>query len=59
MSFLDPFSDFSSATNNARPIQGGAAARRHHGQVVEDEVHLKDFVIFFYVYVLCTIRYFY
>jgi hypothetical protein len=33
--FLDPFGDFTSATNNVRPSQGGAVARRRHGLEVE------------------------
>jgi hypothetical protein len=35
---LDPFGDFSSATNNVRPTREGAAtaARRRHGLEVED-----------------------
>jgi hypothetical protein len=47
---LDPFSDFPSTTNNARPALGRAAAvtRRRHGLEVEDEGHLKDFVVIFF-----------
>jgi hypothetical protein len=55
---LDPFDEFSSAINNVRPTQGGAAAatRRRHGLEVEDEGHLKDFVvIFIFVEVFCTV----
>jgi hypothetical protein len=49
---LDPFGDFPSATNNVRPALGGAAAvaRRRHGLEVEDEGHLKDFIV---IYVFC------
>jgi hypothetical protein len=49
---LDPFGDFLSATNNVRPIPGGAAAvaRCRHGLEVEDEGPLKDlFVIFVFL----------
>jgi hypothetical protein len=59
---LDPFSDFSSATNNVRPTQGGAAAaaRRQHGLEVEDEGLLKDLVVIFvFLRVLCTVRCFF
>jgi hypothetical protein len=59
---LNPFSDFSSATNNVRPTQGGAAAATHrrHGLEVEDEGLLKDLVvIFIFLGVFCTIRYFF
>jgi hypothetical protein len=59
---LDPFGDFPSATNNVRPAQGGAAAaaRRRHGLKVEDEGHLKDFVVIFvFIEVLCTVRHFF
>jgi hypothetical protein len=59
---LDPFGDFSSATNNVRPTQGGAAAvaRRRHGPKVEDEGLLKDFVVIFvFLEVLCTVRCFF
>jgi hypothetical protein len=43
------FSDFPSASNNVRPVMGGAAAATHrrHGLKVEDEEHLKDFDIIF------------
>jgi hypothetical protein len=44
---LDPFGDFPSATNNVRPIQGGAAARRQHDLEVEDEGILENLVIIF------------
>jgi hypothetical protein len=47
---LDPFGDFSSTTNNIKPIQGGgvaAAARHRHGLEVEDEGLLKDLVVIF------------
>ena len=59
---LDPFGDFPSATNNVRPDQGGAAAaaRRRHGLEVEDEGHLKDFVIIlFFVELFHTVRCFF
>jgi hypothetical protein len=62
ISFLDPFGDFPSATNNVRPTQGGAAAaaRRRHGLEVEDEGLLKDFVVIFvFLGVLCTVRCFF
>jgi hypothetical protein len=55
---LDPFGDFPSATNNARPTQGGVAAptRRRHGLEVEDEGLLKDLVVIFvFLKVLCTV----
>jgi hypothetical protein len=40
---LDPFDDFPSTSNHARPTQGGSAAATHrqHGLEVEDEWHLK------------------
>jgi hypothetical protein len=46
---FDPFGDFPSATYNVRTALGGAAAaaRHRHDLEVEDEGHLKDFVIFF------------
>jgi hypothetical protein len=44
---LDPLGDFPSATNNVMPTQGGAEARRQHYLEVEDEGHLKNFVIIF------------
>jgi hypothetical protein len=59
---LDPFGDFPSITNNARPTQRGAAAatRRRHGLEVEDEGLLKDLVIIFvFLEVLCTVRCFF
>jgi hypothetical protein len=57
---LDPFGDFLSATNNVMPTQGGAAARHRHGMEVEDEGLLKDLiVIFIFLGVLCTVRYFF
>jgi hypothetical protein len=59
---FDPFGDFPSATNNVRPTQGGAAAaaRRRHGLEVEEEGLLKDLVVLFvFLRVLCTIRYFF
>jgi hypothetical protein len=45
---LDPF-DFPSATNNARQTHVGAAAVAHRRHVleVEDEEHLKDFIVIF------------
>jgi hypothetical protein len=59
---LDPFGDFPYATNKVKPALGGAAAaaRRRHGLEVEDEGHLKNFVVIFvFVEVLCTIRCFF
>ena len=59
---LDPFGDFLSATNNVRPAQGGAAAaaRRRHGLEVEDEGHLKNFVVIFvFVEMFWTVRCFF
>jgi hypothetical protein len=57
---LDLFGDFSSATNNVRPTQGGAAARRRHGLKIEVEGLLKDLVVIFvFLGVLCTVRYFF
>jgi hypothetical protein len=59
---LDPFGDFTSATNNVRPTRGGAAAaaRRRHGPEVEDEGLLKDLiVIFVFLGLLCTVRCFF
>jgi hypothetical protein len=59
---LDPFGDFLYATNNVKPTQGGVAAatRRRHGLEVEDEGLLKDLVvIFIFLGVLCTVRYFF
>jgi hypothetical protein len=59
---FDPFDDFPSATNNVRPTQGGTAtaARRRHGLEVEDEGLLKNLiVIFVFLGVLCTVRYFF
>ena len=49
LNFDSPYQRFPSATNNVRPIQGGAAAaaRRRHGLEVEDEGLLKDLVIIF------------
>jgi hypothetical protein len=55
---LDPFRNFLSATNNVRPIQGGAAAatRRQHGLEVADEAHLKGLFVFFVsIRVLCIV----
>jgi hypothetical protein len=55
-SFL--FNDFSSAPSNVKPAHGGAtaAALRPHGLEVEDEGHLKDFVVIFvFVEVLCIV----
>jgi hypothetical protein len=57
--FLDIFGNFTSATNNVRLTQGGAAAvaRRRHGLEVEDEGILKNLVIIFvFLEVLCTVR---
>jgi hypothetical protein len=59
---FDPFGDFSSATNNVRSTQGGAAeaARRQHGLEVEDEGLLKDLIVIFtFLGVLCTVRCFF
>jgi hypothetical protein len=59
---IDPFGDFSSATNNVRPTQGGAAAvaRRRHCLEVEDEGLLKDLVVIFvFLEMLCTVRCFF
>jgi hypothetical protein len=59
---LDPFGNFSSATNNVRLTQGGAAAAAHrrHGLEVEDEGHLKNFiVIFIFVQVPYIVRCFF
>jgi hypothetical protein len=49
---LDPFGDFTSATNNVRPTQRGAAAatRRRHGLEVEDEGLLKNLVVIFFLW---------
>jgi hypothetical protein len=46
---FDPFGDFSSATNNVRLAQGGAAATVHHRQSLEvkDEGFLKNLVVIF------------
>ena len=55
---FDPFGDFPSATNNVKPVLGGAAAaaRRRHGLEVEDEGHLKDLVaIFVFFELFCTV----
>ena len=60
--FLDPFGDFPSATNNVRPVLGGAAAAGRHrpGLEVEDEGHLKDLaIVFVFVEVFCTARCFF
>jgi hypothetical protein len=60
--FLGPFGDFPPATNDARPVMGGAAAaaRRRHGLEVEDEGHLKDFdVIFIFIEMFCSVRCFF
>jgi hypothetical protein len=59
---LNPFGDFLSTTNNVRPTQGvaAAAARRRHGLEVEDEGLLKDlFLIFIFLKMFCTVRYFF
>jgi hypothetical protein len=55
---LDPFGDFTSATNNVKPTQGGAAAatRRRHGQEVVDGGHENFVGIFVFVKVLCIFR---
>jgi hypothetical protein len=56
----DPFGDFPSATNNVKPTQGGAAARRRHGLEVEDEGLLKDLVVIFvFLELFCTVRCFF
>jgi hypothetical protein len=55
-SFL--FNDFSSAPSNVKTAHGGATAVAlcPHGLEVEDEGHLKDFiVIFVFVEVLCIV----
>ena len=55
---FDPFGDFTSTTNNVKPVLGGAAAaaRRRHGLEVEDEGHLKDLVVIFVFFELfCTV----
>jgi hypothetical protein len=41
------FGDLPSATNNVRPIQGGAAARRRLDLDVEDKGLLKDLIVIF------------
>ena len=59
---LDLFGDFSSAINNVRPAQGGAAAAAHRqlGLEVEDEGHLKDLVVIFVFFeMFCMVRYFF
>ena len=59
---LDPFGDFPSETNNVKPALGEAAAavRRRHGLEVEDEGHLKNLVVIFvFVELFCTVRYFF
>jgi hypothetical protein len=59
---FDLFNDFPSATNNVRLTQGGAAAAAHrrHGLEVEDEGLFKDLVvIFIFLAVLCTVRFFF
>jgi hypothetical protein len=45
------FDDFPSATNNVKPNQGGAGAitRHRHGLEVEDEGHLKNFVVILFL----------
>jgi hypothetical protein len=58
---VDPFGNFSHTTNNVRPSQGveAAVAHRQHGLDVEDEGHLKNFVVIFvFVEMFCTVRYF-
>jgi hypothetical protein len=48
--FLDPFGDFSSATNNVRSTQGG------HGLEVEVEGLLKNLVVIFvFLEVFCIV----
>jgi hypothetical protein len=58
---LDPFGDFSSATNNVRPTQGGVAAAHHqNGLEVEDEGILEDLVVIFvFLEMLYTVRCFF
>jgi hypothetical protein len=59
MCFFYPFGDFPPVTNNVRPSQEGvtAATHRRHGLEVEDERHLKDFIVsFVFIEVLCTDR---
>jgi hypothetical protein len=56
---LDPFSEFSFASSNVRPVQRGAvaAACHRHGLEVEDEGRLKNsIVIFFFVEVICIVQ---
>jgi hypothetical protein len=51
--------DFPCVTNNVRPALGGAAAatRSRHGLDVEEEGHLKEFiVILVFIEVFCTIH---
>jgi hypothetical protein len=58
---FDPFGDFWSATNNVSPSQGKAATavRHRHSLEVEDEGHLKNFVVIFvFVEVFCDVRIF-
>ena len=58
---LDPFGDFPS-TSNVRLALGGAAAaaRRQHRLEVENKGHLKELVVIFdFVEVFCTVRYFF
>jgi hypothetical protein len=57
-----PFGDFRFATNNVRPALGGAVAAAHHrhGLEVEDEGHLKNFVVIFvFVEVFYTVHCFF
>jgi hypothetical protein len=59
---LDPFGDFSSATNNIKSTQGGAAAaaRHRHGLEIEDEGLLKNLIVIFIFFgVLCTVHCFF
>jgi hypothetical protein len=59
---LDPFDYFSSVSNNIRPARAGTAAAvcRWHDLGVEDEKHLKNFIVIFcFVEVLCTIACFF
>jgi hypothetical protein len=56
---FDPFGDFSSATNNVRPTQGGAARRRHSLEVEDDGLLMDLVVIFVFLKMFCTVRCFY
>jgi hypothetical protein len=62
MVFLTCSATSSSATNNVRPTQGGAAAvaHRRHGLEVEDEGLLKDLVVIFvFLEIFCTFQCFF